>query len=813
MAAHLLTQSDFFDLASAVLTDTGRGELPAPEKGDHRSIIAVRQDDRVLQILAGPGSGKTEMLVWRVLYDLCVLGTNSDSVMVTTFTRRAATELNVRVVERADQLLAQAHQRRLALNDPQVHNLRIGTIHSLCDSLLAEFDDDYMAAGTELIDEVECVARLAREIRFTLGYNTPGAGAPHTVNRLLNCPELVALFRSPWETNNQWPVSLMDRIGFIQALLNQQVETWHARCRSTNTPNGIEVLHGPSNLTADLRQLQERWEEYLDKNQILDFATIQKRFLDVQPKIRDHLRHVFVDEFQDNNPIQFAIHTGWLDNPQTRLTVVGDDDQALYRFRGSDLGCFADLGPYCQKQRISCRQAKLEENFRSTKAIVGFSQVFRSKSALVQTSMQKKVREAPSAHSGQAVRLLRGPWNAICECVAKELKQLGAGRLPEQGKTPPPSAAVLMFSTSERSTDSAAGALRGAIENANLRTYNPRNKTAADEGSPVFELMGLISYLIDPVSIAPAGKGGRQVMVAASMNDAVKAPHAKTAPPPFAINESHLNFQKKFSGGKGFIGNPPPDRKPLFDYLDAIRREILNAVKQRKDPKKPATRLSLAGLVARLLSFPRYRNSGFTESLFRQALFTSLLEAHTAPTRRSMHPLDSPLEVSQNSQGKYVWDKRYWNFLNVCGSYLSGAALDDDEVEVFEEHAVLLLTFHQAKGLEFDHVYVAGTGRSPDLSPALRTMLFSGRKPVYKLDAAGNISCRDTQIVRLAESDRDREVYVALTRAKSRLTFLHDPSSDWSFLTLNPILNELFKNRPTVSHPASPLVKIVEYRP
>jgi DNA helicase-2/ATP-dependent DNA helicase PcrA len=103
MLARLLARSDFFRLASAVLKDNKRGELPAEDKGQHRSIIAVEDNDRVLQILAGPGSGKTEMLVWRVLFDLCVRGTPSDAVMVTTFTRRAATELNVRVVERSGQ--------------------------------------------------------------------------------------------------------------------------------------------------------------------------------------------------------------------------------------------------------------------------------------------------------------------------------------------------------------------------------------------------------------------------------------------------------------------------------------------------------------------------------------------------------------------------------------------------------------------------------------------------------------------------------------------------------------------------------------
>jgi superfamily I DNA/RNA helicase len=826
MLARLLPRSEFFRLASAVLKDNKRRELPAEDKGQHRSIIAIGDDDRVLQILAGPGSGKTEMLVWRVLFDLCVRGTPSDAVMVTTFTRRAATELNVRVVERSDQLLAKAHAEGLELDDPQVHNLRIGTIHSLCDTLLAEFDDNYMAAGTQVIDEAECIARLAREIPFTLGYNRPGAEPPRTVNRLLACRQLVALFRSPWESNIQWPSSQMDRIAFVQDLLNQQVETWHPRCASTNTPNGIEVLHGSPALTADLCILQERWEGHLNAHQILDFATVQKRFLEVQPRIRDRLCHVFVDEFQDNNPIQFAIHTGWLANPKTRLTVVGDDDQALYRFRGSDLGCFTDLEPYCSKNKVPYRQSKLEENHRSTKAIVQFSQVFRTRSALARTSMSKMVRPDASAQAGKAVRLLRGPWDAICECVARELKQVSAGRIPEPGKPIPPSAAILMFSTSESSMKSAARALRETLEGHDIRTHNPGNKTAADKGSPVFELLALISYLVDPVSKVktPTSKRG-PVEVAASMNP--KPPHHADnavyaiADVPrddngnrFRINEAHLSFQKGFIKETGAIGSPGPDRSDLFQYVDTIRDSLATATAgHAKDPANPRPRLTLAGLVARLLSFSRYRNSGFTEKLFRQALFTSLLEANTAPTRRSMHPLDAPLEVTRNSAGTYAWPARYWNFLNVFGGYLDHAPLDDVEVEAFEEHAVLLLNFHQVKGLEFDHVYVAGTGRAPDIRPALRSMLFSGRTPAYTVDGSGTVTCSDPQVLRLAESDRDREVYVAATRAKSRLTILQDPDNAWAYLALNPALDALFKGRPTKPHPANPLVKVLEYAP
>src|SRR5262249_47524214 len=147
----------------------------------------------------------------------------------------------------------------------------------------------------------------------------------------------------------------------------------------------------------------------------------------VQPSLREKLLHVFVDEFQDNNPIQFAIHTGWLANPHMRLTVVGDDDQALYCFRGSDLACFANLKPHCHERKTPYRQAKLEENHRSTRAVTEFTQAFRTASVLRKTSMAKEVRSAKDVPTGAPVRLLRGPWDSLCRLVASELAKAGCG--------------------------------------------------------------------------------------------------------------------------------------------------------------------------------------------------------------------------------------------------------------------------------------------------------------------------------------------------------------------------------------------------
>src|SRR5262249_10530315 len=160
-------------------------------------------------------------------------------------------------------------------------------------------------------------------------------------------------------------------------------------------------------------------------------------------------------------------------------------------------------------------------------------------------------------------------------------------------------------------------------------------------------------YLIDPITQANAGSGGRSVMVAASMGPP-KAQYAKTEPAAFPISQAHLWFQKalvKANGGD--VGYPASTHKPALELIHRIRKELANAERRR---------LTIAGLISRLLSLPLFRNCGFTTELFRQALFTSLLEANIAPTRLTMDSLDTPLEV-ELKKGRYVWPARFWSFL------------------------------------------------------------------------------------------------------------------------------------------------------
>lgn len=803
----LLSEEMFFKHVDQVLTANRRAPL-GPGGPQHRSI-RVNPGERVLQILAGPGSGKTEMLVWRVLFELLVRGVQSERLLVTTFTNKAATELGIRLVERCDQILGSVRSSHGSVDDPHVHDVRIGTIHSLCDALLAEFDTNYMEAGTEVIDEIETRVRIARDRYFAFREDPRN---PNAVDiRLLRNEPLVSLFRPPWlDPRRPWPSTTMQQVDALMALLAQQTETWMPRCLQAGIPNGCQMVHGLSNLTADLEKLRHRWEVYLDKNQVLDFVTIQKRFLDRQHLILSHIDHVFVDEFQDTNPIQFGIHANWLKGSQTRLTVVGDDDQSLYRFRGSDISCFNQLEPHCKSSGIAYRQEKLEENWRSTRRIVDFARAFREASALKASSMQKRIIAPSGAELGLPPRLLVGPWEKIGACVADELARIGAGRLPTAEVPVPPSAAVLMFSTSERpvqSEDSAALTLRLKLQANLLRAYNPRNKTAAEYESPIAELFGLLSYLIDPVIKAPVGKGGRMVEVYASVDEQSKKDAAPTVPPSFRISDAHASFQKAFiKADGGNIGSPVGNRRELVEYIDQIRSDLISTTSNGD-----RTRLSIAGLVARLLTFDRYRGKGYTVELFRQGLFTTLLEATIAPSRMSMKSLDAAMEPTRDPKNrKIIWPDQFWQFLNLMGTLLDHTSLDDVEVEAFAEHAVAIMTFHQAKGLEFDHVYVAATGREVNPHAVLQTMLFSGKRPHYDIVDRQPVT-RDKDVLALAAADRDREVYVALTRAKKRLTFLWDPKDERPNLELHQVLKTSFAQCPRKQHPEFPDITVQEW--
>ncbi|MEM1095305.1 MAG: ATP-dependent DNA helicase [Bacteroidota bacterium] len=299
---------------------------------------AVEQTEGPLLIIAGPGSGKTFTLVERVVA-LVQSGVPAEAIMVSTFTEKAAAELVTRVSSRLTSL-------GVSVN---LNEMYIGTLHSICLRIL----DDYRER-----------TRLRRS--YTL-YD--------------QFDQQYMLYRS---------MKLYSQVEEAEELLGSpQTSRWRramalARWVNTVAEELLDVEQLKASNSAEARALGRLAELYwtaLEADNALDFSTIQletyhllDQHPDVQLALREKIRYLMVDEYQDTNTVQEAIVlmlAGARDGlPAPNVCVVGDDDQGLYRFRGATIRNILEY-PTNFKAGV-CRSVKLETNYRSHPDIIRF---------------------------------------------------------------------------------------------------------------------------------------------------------------------------------------------------------------------------------------------------------------------------------------------------------------------------------------------------------------------------------------------------------------------------------------------------------
>ncbi|MBI4607167.1 MAG: UvrD-helicase domain-containing protein [Planctomycetes bacterium] len=286
---------------------TPRGILDALDPDQRRAAEMVRGP---LVIVAGPGTGKTRVLTHRIAHLVADLGVPPDQCLAITFTRRAAGEM----AERLEALLPGAGRRVPVL-----------TFHALGLSILREHAARLGFAGPPRIageaERLEVVAAIAAMATTT---GAPGASG-RNAERLL-------------EAISRW------------------------KRRDPAAPAGAELE--PGELAAYDARLRERDAVDLD-----DLIALPVRLLESSPEVlaacRSRWRWVSVDEIQDADRLQYKL-VRLLAPQDGNLCVIGDPDQAIYGFRGADVGCFADF----PRDYPSARTVRLERSYRSANAIV-----------------------------------------------------------------------------------------------------------------------------------------------------------------------------------------------------------------------------------------------------------------------------------------------------------------------------------------------------------------------------------------------------------------------------------------------------------
>ena len=303
---------------------------------------AVTHLEGPLLILAGAGSGKTRVITRRVAY-LLHEGVRPGNVLAITFTNKAAGEMRQRV-------------------EALVPGSRVwmSTFHSLGARLLRQYGERLGLDRNFTIYDVADRAKLVKVALEDVGIDnarfTPDtiAGAISKAKNQLLSPERYA------ERANDFYAQTVARV----------YPAYEKRLRAANALDFDDLLYWP--------------------------ALALKHDAELRAELDARFRFVLIDEYQDTNQAQYAIARGLsVDNPN--LCVVGDPDQSIYKFRGSDIRNILDF----ERDFPDARVLTLSTNYRSTKSIL------RAADALIAHNKQRKPKDLVTDNpAGQPVAVL-----------------------------------------------------------------------------------------------------------------------------------------------------------------------------------------------------------------------------------------------------------------------------------------------------------------------------------------------------------------------------------------------------------------------
>ena len=623
-------------------------------------LAALRHDYTTpLWIIAGPGTGKTHTLIWLVLKRILVDGIPPERIILTTFTRKAAAELESRLLLNQKNLIKKGHIR--AASNFDVTQLYVGTLHSLCSRILQ--DERYEPTlRVRLLEDDLSQQFFLRRLRNPL----LGQDDAHFWGHFGMARE-----DAPFAPN------AAQRATHTAVLFNRMTE------------NRVDLAALRATGDADLIALADGYEKYqaqLAQHLRTDQAHLQRHFLNFldTPAGRAWLGEGFtvvVDEYQDTNPIQEEIYFKLVEHCRD-LTVVGDDDQSLYRFRGATVESLIDFDRVCKAYLGKAPKALyLHENRRSHPAIVHWVNRF--------------IEHHPDMHDGKvSVRAPRKPSLTPASDITGRYPVIMAIAERDAPRTAPKVARIIrelkedgliedysqiaILASSTRETSQCIGTYTRILRDSEIPIYNPRNRAAHKE-LRFRELLGALTYLLDP-------QGTYEDM------------HLPRGVPDY-VDKARDAYTKLTADGS-------------FRGLESYVHRSINAIRHaRFDPTKRdnylvrhgGRRVTTSGLLYKLLGHEPFAtdltHSDVAERLKMLNLVLSDYESLYS---------DGMLRLAQFPSGEssiHSWTLHNFYSVFVEGVHDGVNDPEDEEISI-QEGMVNVMTIHQAKGLEFEVVFV-----------------------------------------------------------------------------------------------------------
>lgn len=328
---------------------------------DQKNAI-LSPSDKSLFIVAGPGSGKTTVMVLKILKYIFVDDIEPNSIIATTFTRKAADELYSRILGWGDEIKNhlldniddENFDNILKIDRVDFNQIKIGTTDSIAEELLR----DYKKPGENQAIVIEDFVANSAMIKIII-----------EDKKYLNKELVEYLKELSGKTKLDEPSKMSEILIEIKNRIYYDQVNFQEVYDKTQEGSGVRIA----------LDCIKKYEETLNERNTIDFAMLESQFLEKLKNgeldsFLDEIKIVLIDEYQDTNLIQediyFTIAKSALEN-NGNITVVGDDDQSLYRFRGATVDLFTNYQQRIKERLgIDVEEINLRTNYRSTENII-----------------------------------------------------------------------------------------------------------------------------------------------------------------------------------------------------------------------------------------------------------------------------------------------------------------------------------------------------------------------------------------------------------------------------------------------------------
>lgn len=325
------------------------------EKLTAKQSKAVQSPKRRVLVVAGAGSGKTEVMARRIAWWVGLKEVPKSDIVAFTFTERAAEEMKFRIRGWLERITPEGEEVSLG-------GMYVGTIHGFCIAKLREYwPDDYH--NFDILDEAARAALILRGFNGLLGLR-----ALQQASQSGQYATLESFNRAydQLHEHNCFDVDLPSDEAPYE--LGQIESEW---CKQANLRTNV----GDTAEAQAFARSAARYYAYLRCRRFLDFSTSQTEFIRRLRADQGRLAmlasqkiHLVVDEVQDINPVQQTL-AEILVGDEGRLTAVGDHRQSIYGFRGAKVEIIGRLWK-AFKAASDAEVVDLQENFRSTPRII-----------------------------------------------------------------------------------------------------------------------------------------------------------------------------------------------------------------------------------------------------------------------------------------------------------------------------------------------------------------------------------------------------------------------------------------------------------